>query len=235
MEKKVEVIKYDSYIDKIKKDAESFSSQKETIDLLLSIKSSLENKKLSSELTQLYEINLDFEQFLSDLPRKYEIGKWIEDNKNNFFAEPKYIQTSYEEEIKPSPIEGIAGLLRGNKIITKYKSSLDGYELTVELPYKSILIDYVPKFPNLSQYATLISFLVSKKDIKFFYAFTDYSEKGWDKKMIKDNFKWQSIDYLIKDIKPIYDFIDKIFSDATLNITNILKKKFEINENVLPK
>lgn len=229
-EKKEEVVKFNSYIDKIRTDAEQYSSHEETIELLSGIKSLLETKKLEDEINQLYEIKVSFEQYLGDLPRRYEIGRWIEENKNAYFAEAKYEQTPYEEEIRPSAFGGISELLRGNRVVTRQKNTLEGYDLTVDIPYKSITIDFVPTYPNISQYATLVSFLVSKKDIKIFHAFTNYIEKGWTKKRISNNFKWQSADFIIKDSKSINEFFDRLFNESIENISSILKKKFDINE-----
>jgi hypothetical protein len=186
------------------------------------------NNSSYSGLPDNSDFKLIFESFLNDLPRRVEIGKWLNDNKNVYFAEANFETTSYIEEVAPNPFTGIAGFLQGNRKITKYKETIVGYDLTVDLPYKSIQIDFVPKFPNLSQYCILITFLVSKKDIKFYYAFTSYSEQSWSRKKISSNFKWQASDFLIKDLSNIDTFIDKVINDYILVLTNLLKKMFEI-------
>lgn len=228
--KDVEEIKYNSYIDKIKKDAELYSSQNEVIELFSELKNLLENKTLEGELKELYEIKVTFEQYLGDLPRRYEIGKWIEDNKNNYFVEATYEQTPYEEEIRPMGLS-ISDLLSGSRVVTKHRNSLKGFDLTIDnIPFKSITIDFIPTYPNITQYATIVTFLISKKDIKVFHGFTNYIEKDWAKKRISNNFKWQSSDFIIKNKDDIFSFFDKLFNDSIITISNILKKRYDVNE-----
>jgi len=222
------VVKYNSYIDKIKKDAEIYSTIEEVKKLFLDIKNQIENSTIETDINELYDTNSSFENYLGDFPKRIEIARWLEDNKNNFFAEPKYERTSYEEEQKPNPFGGISSLLQGNKVVTKYRNTLIGFNQTVDLPYKSILINYIPKYPNLIQYASLITFLISKKDIKFFHSFTNYTEQDWNRKTISKNFKWQSTDFILKEHSEIISFIGNLMNDNENNISTILKKKFEI-------
>lgn len=230
VEKEAEVIKYSSYIDKIKKDAEIYSTQEEAHELLEKIRSVLKNIQLDEELKQLYELKVSFEQFHWDMPRKVEIGRWLEDNKHSFFAKPSYETKSYDEEVKLNPFGGLTSLFEKTKIVTRHRDILKGFDVTVEMPYKSILIDFIPLFANTSQYGAIITFLFSKKEIKIFSAFTDYIEQGWNKNMISSNFKWQSTDFVIKENDSIIEFVEKTIIDNSLIIQNSLKKKFEIDK-----
>lgn len=228
--KKEEPIKYKSYIEKIKKESELFATQKEVEELFTKIKESVESIELNEELSHLYKAEVSFEHYLSDLPRRIEIGRWLEDNKHSFFAEPSYEKTSYEEEVRPNHLSGLSALLQGTKTVTRYRNELNGFDLTVEMPYKYILINFIPIYSNTLQYGTLITFLFSKKDIKVFAAFTEYKEQGWNKKLISSNFKWQSTDFIIKESSLIVEFIKNSIEDNSNTIQNILKKKFEIDK-----
>jgi hypothetical protein len=218
---------YNSYIDKIKKEAELYSSQVELEQLLMRIKTNLEGILLKEDIAELYDKKVSFENFLRDLPRCIEIGRWINENRNSYFAEPDYETVSYTEEVAPNPFGSLISRMQGNKVITKQKEVLKGYDLTIDVPYKSILIDFIPRYPNLSQYAIIISFLSSKKNIKFYHAFTIYTEQSWTRKSISSNFKWQSSDFLIKDSSSIDSFINKIVEDNILNMSNEIKKLYE--------
>lgn len=63
-----ETIKYNSYIDKIKKEAEIYSTQEDVSNLLNQVKDDIEELKLKSEINELYELKFSFEHNLRYLP-----------------------------------------------------------------------------------------------------------------------------------------------------------------------
>ncbi len=220
---------YSTFIDYIKKDAEIYSSEEEVKELLSEIKDLISKKQIGMELGELFEVGRVFENHLYDLPKRKEIGVWIEDNKNSFFANPTYKEVEYEDT--SSAISFSMSSLFDNhnrRNTTKYKNVVDGFDFTIDVLYKSILIEFLPKYPNLSKYACLITFLISKKDIKFFHSFTDYIDISWSQKKINSNFKWLSSEFSIKSKENIFSFIDKIYEDNCKFVLNILKKKYEI-------
>jgi|SRR5690554_1775781 len=225
--KEEESVKYNSYIDKIKKEAETYSTQEEVSNLLNQVKELIEESELKTEINELYEYRFSFEHDLRYLPKGILIARWLEDNPNDFFAKPDYQQTSYQEEETANPFGSLASMMRGNKIVTKYRSELKGFEQAIDIPYKYVTIDFKPLFPNLKQYALVLTFLISKKDIKFFYAFTGYSETDWSRRVIITNFKWSSSDFLIKQTAQILEFIQNIISETETKLVEIIKEKFE--------
>lgn len=228
---KEDKIEYKSYIDRIKKDAEIYSSREETVNLFNVIKDVIENKELQTEMKEIYKQQPSFEYYLRDLPKGEQIARWLESNPNNFFAKADYERESYqEEETRANPFGSFSQLMKGNKIVTKYRNVLMGYALSVELPYNYVIVDFKPLLPNLLQYALLITFLVSKKDIKIFTAFTSYTETDWTRKVINQNFKWSSSDFLIKDIENIKEFIATKIIETEKEIKEIVKSEFDINK-----
>jgi hypothetical protein len=225
---KEEKIEYKSYIDRIKKDAEIYSSQEETVNLFNVIKDVMQNEELQTEMKEIYKQQPSFENYLRDLPKGQQIARWLESNPNNYFASADYERESYqEEETSAYPFGGFTQLMKGNKIVTKYRNILMGFALSIDLPYKYVVVDFNPLFPNLQQYALMVAFLVSKKDIKIFTAFTSYSETDWTRKVINQNFKWNSSDFLIKDIEDIKKFIISKIREAEEEIMDIVKNEFD--------
>lgn len=223
-----ESVKYNSYIDKIKKEAEIYSTQEDVSNLLDQVKELIEELQLKTEINELYEYEFSFEHFLRNLPKGILIAMWLEDNPNDFFAKPDYVRTPYqEEETRANPFGSLTSMMRGNKIVTKYRNDLKGFEQPIDIPYKYVTIDFKPLFPNLKQYALLLTFLISKKDIKFFYTFTGYSETDWNRKEIITNFKWSSSDFLIKQTDKILEFLKNKISETETKLLEIVKEKFE--------
>lgn len=222
-----EKVNYTSYLEKIRKDAEIYSSKEETDKLLQKIKDIIEKTPLVSELSELYSLKPTFEYYLDSLPNRQIVGRWLQENKHDFFAKPEHESTPYEEEVL-NPFGGIASLLGQTKKITKYKNVLVGFEQSLELQYTYLIIDFIPIYPNLSQYGLILTFLISKKEIKFFYSLTDYTDTDWTNKKINLGFKWQSADFLIKESKKIEKFIEDILNDNQIFILTTVKKKFEV-------
>jgi hypothetical protein len=223
----VEATSYDSYIEKIKKDAEIYCTQEEVIELLNQLKELIEGKKLQTEIAELYSFSTSFEYYLRDLPKGVLIARWLESNPNDFFASPDYERESYqEEESTVNPFGGISNLFKQNKIVTKYRNVLKGFEQPLEIPFKYVIVDFKPKYPNLTQYALLITFLISRKEIKFFTAFTNYQETDWTRKVINENFKWSSDDFLIKNQSEIKQYIERTISNTEREVMNIILNKF---------
>lgn len=230
---KVEIpVKYNSYIEKIKKEAEIYSTQENVSTLMLKIKERISETELKSELKELYEYEFSFNHNLRHLTKAILIGRWLEDNPNDFFAKPDYERISYqEEETRANPFGNIADLMRrGNKIVTKYRNELVGFYQSIDIPYNYVTIDFVPLFPNIKQYALLLTFVISKKDIKFFYTFTGYNETDWSRKEIISNFKWSSTDFLIKETEQILEFISEKMLETESKLIEIIKEKFEDKE-----
>ncbi|MGV8815906.1 MAG: caspase family protein [Gelidibacter sp.] len=232
LEEQKEEVKSVSYVEKIKKEAENYSTHEEVNKLLSSIGEIIKKYTLKTNLKDIYEIQSALENNLNYLVKSISIGRWLVDNKHNFFAEAKYEINEYkEEETTVNPFGSFMSMrARPNKIVTKTHKELIGFENTVELPFSYLIVNYIPKFPNIPQYAFLITFLVSKKDIKFFYGFTDYNEEDWNRKKINPNFKWSSIDFIIKKDKEILEFIKNTTSGIEINIKDISEKKFDIEK-----
>jgi hypothetical protein len=227
--KEEEVIVYNSYIEKIKKDAEIYSSQDVVESLLNEIKDLIEQTDLQTELKELYNYKDSFEHNLRYLPKGILIGRWLEDNPNEYFAKADYDKTPYqEEETRGNPFgTSLASMMGGNKIVTKYRNDLKGFDQQLDIPFKYVTIDFVPLFPNLKQHALLLTFIISKKEIKFFYAFTGYNETDWTRKEIIKNFKWSSSDFLIKENNQIFEFIKKTMLETENKLLSIVKERFE--------
>jgi len=223
-----DTIKYSSFIDRIKKEAEDYSTEEDVKELLGEITECVTSFSLNTEIKDLFRINTTFEHAVYDLPNRAEIGRWLKQNEHDFFAKEEYESVAYEEEQKPNPMGGLKSYFEGNKIITKYKKTLCGFKHTVMLDYKSMTISFLPQHPNLQQYGAVIAFLVSKKDIKFFYAFTNYFEEDWNTKIMSKNFEWKSASFNLKEKLKIVEFIEGVLRNSELRVLSILKTGFEI-------
>jgi len=216
-----------SYIDKIKLEAKEFSNEEDTKKLIDSIKDCIKRVTLKTDLKELYDITFLFEHNTLHIPKGSLIGTWLKENSHQYFAKPYYKTITYREEIVPNSISPIMNMMNPHKIVTKEKQELDGFQTTFELPHSYVVIKYVPKYPNIKQFAVFLTYLVSKKDIKLFYGFTDYKEKNWLNKSVNLNFKWSSTDFKLIDEKLILDFIKNLLMGIEENIKARLNNKLD--------
>lgn len=223
-------ITYNSFIDRIKKEAEIYSNQEDASALLHHIEKQITEFDLKSELKEIYNFKFYFQHNLRDLAKVNSIARWLENNPNDFFAKSDYEQVSYqEEETQANPFGLMSRMMRGNKIVTKYRSELRGFEQLIDTPFKFITLDFVPIYPNLKQYGLLVTFVISKKEIKLFNAFIEYNDIDWNRREIIKNFKWDSSIFLIKDVEAISEFVVRKILETEIKVLDITKNKFDEN------
>ena len=201
--------KTQSLVDLVKKDAKDYVDKEGAIKALKLIRSKYENISLGEELNLLYKPEVEFLENYESIHKLKAITKWIQENKNEYFASLVYI-----EKFDP---EG------GEYYDTEF-------ELKVDVPYKGISIDFVNNFPNILSYNCKIIFILSRKSIRFFYSITNYIEENWENKQLDiTKLKWTTIDTKIADEKAIQKTVDKINKVFKERIETDLKVKFESN------
>lgn len=136
--------------------AKEYVNKDGAIEAIKFIQSQLENLKLGKEFDSLYDVKVNFLAKSYTLPGVTAIGKWLKDNNHDFFARPEYTE-DYDEET-------------GHEYTV-----LSGYELIIdEVPFRAVSIEIIRKFPNLKSYQCNIAYLVSRREISFFYVIIPY-------------------------------------------------------------
>lgn len=212
-----------SLISKIKKEADYFISKESLIEILEKLKETFNGFSLTQELHEIFHLSIDFFENYESIAKKKIIGDWLLENPKQFYATPKYDRIIDKEStpskyLSPLYSSAIRTIFEDPNV--KYKSVLTGFDLDVEVPYKTICLTFTSKFPNVASYTCRIVFLVSNKQLRFFYFITNYEEKNWDDKYLNSEFDWITAQYDFKDVSKIYDGA-KLIYDAT--ITKIKK------------
>jgi hypothetical protein len=84
-------------------------------------------KKYSDDTCNLYDIEFaGLPSIESEVPRIINIGKWLSENKNDYFAEPTYREEDYEAEIEvPVRRHGVIAYLSNIQAMTpQYETGL---------------------------------------------------------------------------------------------------------------
>ncbi|GGF23240.1 caspase family protein [Flavobacterium limi] len=157
----------------VRSNAKEYVDKEGALKAMEYCKIQFEKLKLDQEIAELYDVEMHFLLDQNSIVGIKTIGKWLRDNKNDFFAKPLYSQeyNEYNGEVH---------------------NILSGYNFLVDdAPYTALIIEIMSKFPNLKSYRCNVAFLVSKKEISFFYTVLQYIEDGWDtRKLDIEKIKW---------------------------------------------
>lgn len=193
--------------------AKEYVDQDGAIRAMQFCKTEFEKQSLGKEINELFSLSFDFNQRHNELPGSLAIGRWLIDDANDLFAKPTYEDSWY----------------------TKVDDAvLNGYEFLLEdAPFTCLTIEVERKYPNLRSYQCNIAFLVSKKQIYFFYSILPYLESGWNTKHLDlMELKWNyshakiAVESSIKDnIRHVYGSIEK---KIKLDIEALLGMDFDL-------
>ncbi|MFC6101507.1 caspase family protein [Olivibacter domesticus] len=212
-------------LERIQEDAAEYLTKDETIKLLEKIKDDIKKLAVPRKLDEIFTLEVKFFEDYDVVINKDTIGKWLDDNTHQFFARSK-------TKLLPKNQFGIRSALRFNFTSdvlldrNDYDVIRDGFDLEVEVPYKSIEITLNSKYPNVDGYTAIIVYLVSQKAIRFFYFITNVVSVNWDVKKINRNINWISSEYSMKDQTSIESEMKTIFQSLLAQVDEDLKEKF---------
>ena len=215
-----------SLIEKIKTQAADYFTKEQAIQLINKIKDKLSDYKLDPEFDEIFNITVTFQENHDGIINKNTIGKWLDENPHEFFAKSHHTR---ERKDRYTNIFGSLSVLSLNPIKndSEYEWVLNGFELEVEVPYKTIIFTLNSKFPNIESYTARVVYLLSKKQIRFFYFLTNYETKNWDERKLNNKTEWLTSEYQLKDYENIIEGLNNIFHQLIDKIKKDLEEKFD--------
>lgn len=211
-----------SVIDRIKKDAESYITKAGAMELIDSIRISVETFKLDEKLSDIYNLEILFAENYNGLIDKDSIGVWLDEHPNEYMA-----KSSYRSVEKPRKQSSLSFFWSDMAYTPEYEKVRNGFELEVEVPYKTLIFNLNSNFPNVNSYTCRIVYLLSKKRIKFFYFITNFNTKNWEERRLNTKTEWISIELPIKDSEKVITEIRKVFEKLELTAETAIKNEFE--------
>lgn len=197
-----------SLIDVIKSDAKDYVDQQGAISAIKSIEDQVRSLTFSKEVTELYTSEINVHQDYKSIPKTRAIAKWMEENKNDFFAKVLY-EDRWDEETGQ-----------------EYEVTT-GFDLIFETPFKGITIDFNSRYPNVTSYQCGIVFLLSKRNLRFFHFITNYTEANWEKRHLNaKELKWITNEVRIGNKDAIKVAINSIRQNIESQIHRDLEAKF---------
>ena len=230
-----------SLLNLVKADSEKYCSEDEVLDVLEHCQTYLAEKKCNDDTYGLYDIEIaSLPSIGSEVPRIVDIGKWLSENENDYFAEPTYRQEDYNEEIQvpvkivESSYFAVIQSMTSQYDIPKYETRtvkrsrnvIKGFRLTQETDLSAFRITAKPKFLNLSWNDCHVAFVFSKIEIRFFYLFSTFREQNWEKRNRQPEESWRTLVALLKDAKAVDDALQQIIETFENYIMESIKRKY---------
>lgn len=228
-----------SITDLVIKDAEEYADKDKALKMLDVIKNVFSDFKIEPQIKDLYNIEINFIEDYDNIPRKTAIGNWIKENEKNYFAKVIYEKVRDYSSTIGNPFSAFSGynsnFLSSNRETVeepKYKTQVIGFEQNIEVPFKTISIDFIGKYPNITNYNCKIIFLLSLKNIRFFYFITNYLIENWDNQKLNINdIEWTTSEYKITNLDSLKSGIDLIKDKFQSKIKKDLTDRFKITDS----
>ena len=224
------------------KDAEQYCTQEEVLEIITSLKTQINSYKLTSEIEPHFKYQIDFLDTYDKVVDIETVARYLNKNDNNYFVKIKYNSKTVEEPVHFATFPtaqnyGLTsfGIAAGTTINQGLQTRMEtkvikvpvGFDFTFQPPYCSINIDVVPNLPNLPTYNATLTFVISKKNIRFFSYLSIYNEHSWDAKYLSETVEWKTDEFLLKDKLKLGEFLNSFNNKINSFITLNLKEKFD--------
>ena len=234
---------YSNLLDKIRTDAERYCSQEEAYKAFDDF---LDNIRLASfvgDVFDLYDYECVFER--DSIVNATSIGNWLNKTDHQYFAKPTFKEvTKTKREFRGRGVLG--GIARfgfpatnnadgywdkdnekNYKTVVYTEQVVSGYEITIDQPANYIEIIANPKFSNIRAGHAFIVPILSKTEMRIFYSFSHYQERGWNDRTVAHERKWLTNSVSLKGLSESkhFELLRDGFSDFLLEPLN---RQFEI-------
>ncbi|MGC4016076.1 MAG: caspase family protein [Luteolibacter sp.] len=216
-------------IEKIRTESASYCNEDQLRVALQQIKEICENFKGSSEISEIFSIATEsFNEPPDYTPDLKSVGKWIEQNGDDYFAEAAKTKEPYEETIyEPlTAIQKAVGVTPTSKKVSRLRDAISGYFLTEDAPFKILEMDFDPNFNNIGRYSFFMCFIFSKRHLRIFMQLCSYAQTGWDTYTINTSSKWTTDSTEYGDINTIKNWINNILRSTEAKILDALNSKY---------
>lgn len=244
MHNSTESIQFEDYLLELvtQKSSEEYCSYEEASSNMEQVREQFKNNFWSSKIVSLFDIE-EFEIETSyKIPNAVEIGQWLDKNNGeSFFAIPSYETITYfkEEYIevpkKPYGTMGSFAALSALGLfdskdyklekIEKERQVIDGFEYTAESPFRSLKLQFKPKYSALENYCFIIVIVFSRKSLGIFHAKESLLYRSWDNIVNPKCSNWKAKIILLKYLEKINMYVKELIIEMSSYITEDIAKQ----------
>lgn len=211
----------------VESDARDYCTETEAMDILRAFVDSVGKFKHPEEAAKLFKVSVEEGSGYSTIPKGAAIGNWLAQNKHNYFATPE----RKAGLVKPAEdtVLGSIGALR-IPLPPRWENVIEGFHSTIEMPFTHIKILAKPVYPNLEMGSSILVPILSKTNLRVFYAFGTFREVGWQKEVASSDIKWKTLEIKLKDSAEIQNFVSRMFEEFWKFTLDPIKKHYGLLE-----
>lgn len=232
-----------SLLDLVKEDALRYCTEEEAQSYLAKFFSEFRTTPLSDQITDLYDLNFEDVSEYSEIPSSAAIGRWLDSNEHDFFAQPYKEQVPVRQRVHKDPIKRVFGYSsklgkfgvdndEDYRYVIIKEDRIKGFRSTIDIPVKLLKITIDTKFPNLKSASLFIVPVISKTEMRVFFSYNFYDQKDWNEKKIEGSVKWLTEIVDIKDKPAHTKLCAKIMSEFSTFVYTPIADKFKLIEQV---
>ncbi|REH48889.1 caspase domain-containing protein [Tenacibaculum gallaicum] len=217
-----------SLIDKIKKQASEYLTKEQALEVIDFTKSEIEKIEISESLNDIYDLEVILSENYDYIINKNTIGNWLDNNTHDYFAKSitrrvRKDRNHYSNFLRTPNLFGVE-----NEDDYEYIKS--GFDIEIDVPFKSIIFNLNSKYPNVESFTARAIYLVSQKQIRYFYFVTNFITKNWDERKLNSEIEWFFTEHPIYNKEEVVDGIKKVYKNLEKKATIYLEEKFNNQE-----
>ena len=225
-------------LDLVKEDANRYCTEEEALSYLSSFFADFKALTLNDRVAGLYDVSFEDVSEYSEIPTPSAIGKWLDSNDHDFFARSYKEEVTVRSRVHKDPMKrllvgsSLASLGMDDddnyKYVVKTENRIKGFRSTIDLPVKLLKVNVDAKFPNIDSASIFIVPIISKTEMRIFFSFNFYEQKGWNEKNIEGSVKWLTEIVDIKDKVSHNNICSKIMDDFSEFVYEPIAEKFNL-------
>ena len=219
-----------SLIEKIKNQAKEYLTKEQALEVIDYLKSKIEKIQIEKGLKEVYDLEVVLSENYDYIIKKNTIGDWLDNNTHDYFAKSVTRRVrkdrNHYTNIMRSP--NLFGLGVENE--DDYEYVKNGFDIEIEVPFKSIVFNLNSKYPNVESLTARVIYLVSQKQIRYFYFITNFITKNWDERKLNSEIEWFFTEHPIHKKEEIVNGIKKIYLNLEKKTSTYLEEKFNNQE-----
>lgn len=222
----------------VKADSERYCSEEEVLDRLQHAKTHWADNPPTGVLFDLYDLQaVPIATIGDDIPMVDRIGKWLNENANDYFALPTTRIEKYTETISvPKRVRGIAAALLSStffeetetKTVVNEREVVTGFRLTQQTDTIGVRLTAAPKYENIEWCDCHILVVFSKTEIRFFYLFSIFKQLNWKERERRPSGQWRMQTAPLKLIPSIRETLVRITDEFAEFAADPIRRRYLI-------
>jgi len=219
-----------SLLDKIQGQASEYLTKEQALVVIDYLKTEVEKIQIQEELKEIYDLEIILPDNYDFIIKKNTIGNWLDTNTHDYFAKSvnrrvRKDRNNYTSLLRTSNIN-----MFGVENEDDFEYVKNGFDIEIEVPFKSIIFNLNSKYPNVESFTARAIYLVSQKQIRYFYFITNFITKNWDERKLNNEIEWFFTEHPIHKKEEVFNGITKIYKNLEKKVNTYLEEKFNNQE-----